>query len=58
MNQERWRHLKEIVADAMEEDSPSARTALLLRECAGDLNLLSEAESFFEGAETTNDRRN
>ena len=53
MNQERWRHLKEIVADAMEEDSPAARTALLVRECAGDLDLLGEAESFLEGAETT-----
>ncbi len=53
MNRERWRHLKEIVADAMEKDSPAARTALLMRECAGDLNLLSEAESFLEGVETT-----
>jgi serine/threonine protein kinase/predicted Zn-dependent protease len=52
MNQERWRRLKEIVADALEEDSPAARTALLNRECAGDVKLLEEAESFLANADT------
>jgi serine/threonine protein kinase/predicted Zn-dependent protease len=52
MNQERWQRLKEIVADALEEDSPAARTALLNRECADDLSLLREAESFLANADT------
>jgi eukaryotic-like serine/threonine-protein kinase len=51
MNQQRWRRLKEIVADALEEDSPAARTALLTRECADDLYLLREAESFLADAD-------
>jgi len=53
MNQQRWRRLKEIVADALEEDSSSARTALLHRECAEDIELLREAESFLADADTT-----
>jgi hypothetical protein len=52
MKQERWQRLKEIVADALEEDSPAARTALLNRECADDLSLLREAESFLANADT------
>src|SRR5450755_1026873 len=52
MNQERWQRLKEIVADALEEDSPLARTALLTRECADDADLLREAESFLTEADT------
>ncbi len=53
MNQERWSRLKGIVADALEEDSPAARTALLQRECGADVSLLQEAESFLAGADTT-----
>ena len=52
MNQERWSRLKGIVADALEEDTPAARTALLQRECGEDLRLLREAESFLAGADT------
>ncbi|MEO8044836.1 MAG: protein kinase [Spartobacteria bacterium] len=52
MNQERWSQLKGIVADALEEESPAARTALLQRECGEDLSLLREAESFLAGADT------
>ncbi|MGI8957981.1 MAG: protein kinase domain-containing protein [Chthoniobacterales bacterium] len=52
MNQEHWRRLKEIVADALEEDSPVARTSLLQRECGEDLRLLREAESFLVAADT------
>ena len=52
MNQERWRRLKEIVANALEEDSPAARTALLARECADDPSLLKEAESFVADADS------
>ena len=52
MNQEHWRRLKEIIADALEEDNPSARPALLARECAEDAILLREAESFLVQADT------
>ncbi|HEX4665603.1 MAG TPA: protein kinase [Chthoniobacterales bacterium] len=52
MNQERWHRLKSIVADALEENSPAARTALLQRECAEDVALLREAESFLTAADT------
>ena len=51
MNQQRWRRLKDIVADALEEDSPAARTELLTRECADDLSLLREAESYLADAD-------
>ncbi len=53
MNQARWARLKEIVADALEEDSPAARTALLNRKCADDPSLLREAESYLVDADTT-----
>jgi serine/threonine protein kinase/tetratricopeptide (TPR) repeat protein len=52
MNQERWQRLKSIVADALEENSSAARTALLQRECAEDVALLREAESFLTAADT------
>ena len=53
MNRERWARLKEIVADALEEHSPQARTALLTRACADDETLLREAEAFLKDADTT-----
>ncbi len=52
MDQKQWTRLKAIVADALEEDSPVARTALLQRECGDDMSLLREAESFLAGADT------
>ncbi len=52
MNQARWQRLKGIVADALEEDTPAARTALLARECADDPDLLREAESFLVDSDT------
>lgn len=52
MNQERWHRLKGIVAEALEEESPEARTALLARACVGDESLLSEAESYLTEADT------
>ena len=52
MNQARWQRLKDIVADALEADSPAARTALLNRECVGDDQLLREAESYLNEADT------
>jgi serine/threonine protein kinase/Tfp pilus assembly protein PilF len=53
MNREEWARLKEIVADALEEDSPAARTALLTRACGNDSALLKEAESYLHNAETS-----
>ncbi|MGH8095206.1 MAG: protein kinase domain-containing protein [Chthoniobacterales bacterium] len=52
MNQERWQRLKEIVAGALEQESPLDRTALLTRECAQDASLLEQAESFLSDADT------
>ncbi len=48
---EKWQLLKEIVADAMEERSPAARTALVENRCADDARLLAEAESLVQEAE-------
>ncbi len=48
---EKWQLLKEIVADALEEKSPAARTALVERRCADDARLLGEAESLVREAE-------
>lgn len=53
MTQERWQRLKEIVGEALEEYAPAARTALLNRACAEDLDLLREAESYLKDADTT-----
>ncbi len=48
---EKWQLLKEIVADALEERSPAARTALVESRCADDARLLREAESLVREAE-------
>ena len=48
---EKWQLLKEIVADALEEGSPAARTAFVKSRCADDARLLSEAESLVKEAE-------
>ena len=53
MNPERWQQLKTIVADALEKDSPVARTALVSERCADDHALLRAAESLLRDAETT-----
>jgi eukaryotic-like serine/threonine-protein kinase len=52
MNSERWQQLKTIVADALEKDSPVARTALVSERCADDGALLRAAESLLRDAET------
>jgi eukaryotic-like serine/threonine-protein kinase len=52
MNPERWQQLKTIVADALEKDSPVARTALVTERCADDDALLEAAESLLREAET------
>jgi TolB-like protein/serine/threonine protein kinase/Flp pilus assembly protein TadD len=51
MNPERWQQLKTIVADALEKDSPVARTALVSERCADDDALLRAAESLLRDAE-------
>ena len=53
MNPERWQQLKTILADALEKDSPGARTALVSERCADDDALLQAAESLLRDAETT-----
>jgi serine/threonine protein kinase/Tfp pilus assembly protein PilF len=45
MDSYRWQRLKSILADALEQESPEARTALLERSCADDADLLREVES-------------
>jgi serine/threonine protein kinase len=52
MNPERWQQLKTIVADALEKDSPVARTALVSERCTDDGALLRAAESLLRDAET------
>lgn len=52
MNSQRWQRLKSILADALEQESPAARTAYIERSCADDANLLHEAESLLAEAES------
>ncbi|HMJ06240.1 MAG TPA: protein kinase [Chthoniobacterales bacterium] len=51
LNPERWHQLKDILADALEQDSRAARAALLETRCAHDAVLLAEAESLVQEAE-------
>jgi eukaryotic-like serine/threonine-protein kinase len=51
MDPQKWQRLKAIVADALEENSPSARIALVERSCADDTTLLRHAESLLGEAE-------
>ncbi|MGB8340579.1 MAG: protein kinase [Chthoniobacterales bacterium] len=53
MSPARWQQLKTIVADALETDSPAARTALVSERCAEDDALFRDAESLLRDAETT-----
>jgi eukaryotic-like serine/threonine-protein kinase len=48
---ERWKQIKAIVAEALAENSPDARAALVLERCGGDPELLREVESLL--AQTT-----
>ncbi len=52
MDTERWQRLKTIVADALEEGSPAARTAMVASQCASDATMLREAESLLREADT------
>lgn len=51
LDPERWHQLKDILADALEQTSPAARTALVESRCANDAALLAEAESLVNEAE-------
>ena len=51
-NPERWRRLKEILADALEQSSLEERTALLRRACTNDAALLREAQQLLEHDDT------
>src|ERR1700730_10689798 len=51
MDPHRWQRLKSILADALDEKSPAASTALVERSCADDTALLREAESLLAQTE-------
>src|SRR6266481_3640574 len=51
MNSHRWQQLKVILAEALEQESPAARTALVGRSCGNDADLLREIESLLAEAE-------
>jgi TolB-like protein/Tfp pilus assembly protein PilF len=50
---ERWQRLKSILAEALDEESPTARAALVQRSCADDTTLFNEAVSLL--AQATDD---
>src|SRR5438094_6337893 len=56
MNSDRWQKLKSILAEALEQESPSARSAVIGRSCADDVDLLHEIESLM-AAGTMDDGR-
>src|SRR5215469_3253877 len=45
MNANRWQKLKSILAEALEHESPSTRSAVISHSCANDVDLLREIES-------------
>ena len=45
MNADRWQKLKSILAEALAHESPSIRSAVIGRSCAGDVDLLREIET-------------
>jgi serine/threonine protein kinase/tetratricopeptide (TPR) repeat protein len=47
----RWEQLKSILADALQQDSPAARIAIVEQSCGHDTDLLHEAESLLAEAE-------
>jgi len=53
MNSDRWQKLKSILAEALEQESPSARSAVIGRSCADDADLLHEIESLIAEADET-----
>jgi TolB-like protein/Flp pilus assembly protein TadD len=53
MNPDRWQKLKSILAEALEHESPSARSTVVTRSCADDVDLLREVESLIAEADQT-----
>src|SRR3984893_6530093 len=53
MNADRWQKLKSILAEALEHESPSTRSAVIGRSCADDVDLLREVESLIAEADET-----
>src|SRR5437588_10783044 len=53
MNADRWQKLKSILSEALEQESPSARSAVIDRSCADDVDLLREVESLIAEADQT-----
>jgi serine/threonine protein kinase len=51
MDSYRWQRLKLILAEALEQESPAARTALVELSCGNDTDLLHEIESLLAEAE-------
>src|SRR5215471_17000603 len=51
MDPQRWDRLKIILGEALEQNSPAARTALVERRCGEDADLLEEAGSLLAEAE-------
>src|SRR4051812_14099783 len=48
----RWQRLEEILAEALERETPAERTAAVAASCAEDAELFKEAESLLREAET------
>ncbi|MEY2544008.1 MAG: eukaryotic-like serine/threonine-protein kinase [Verrucomicrobiota bacterium] len=53
MNADRWQKLKSILAEALEQETPSARSVVIGRSCADDADLLHEIESLMAEADQT-----
>src|SRR2546423_4020736 len=53
MNPDRWQKLKSILAEALEQESPSTRSMVIGRSCADDVDLLREVESLIAEADQT-----
>src|SRR5256885_15679917 len=53
MNPDRWQKLKSILAEALEQESPSTRSVVIGRSCADDVDLLREVESLIAEADQT-----
>ncbi len=51
LDPERWLRLKDILADALEQATPTARTALVQKRCANDETLRMEAAALVREAE-------
>lgn len=55
MNADRWQKLKSILAEALEHESPSTRSAVIGRSCGNDVDLLREIESLLAAEDDATD---